>query len=191
MAGDLLLIATGNTASNTNTLTLLLPVVIGGAIGIAGSLVTTLVAHPLQVRRERVAHTTSLQDAKRERLRAIYAEVLLALLNYQREIHQSISVIGNSRNDQVKIDQLFESLRLSIGSLQKSRVALILEENSDSVVCKSLEQLISSFANYVAGLRHDISDPASYSATKRGEQERQIDHEIEQFSTLLWSRLAK
>lgn len=189
MAGDLLLIATGNTASNTNTLTLLLPVVIGGAIGIAGSLVTTLVAHPLQVRRERVAHTTSLQDAKRERLRAIYAEVLLALLNYQREIHQSISVIGNSRNDQVKVDQLFESLRLSIGSLQKSRVALILEENSDSVVCKSLEQLISSFANYVAGLRHDISDPVSYSATKRGEQEGQIDHEIEQFSTLLWSRL--
>src|SRR5574337_1091117 len=120
MVGDLLLIATSNTVSNTDTLTLLLPVMIGGAIGIAGSLATTLVAHPLQMRRERVAHTTSL------------------------------------------------------------------EENSDSVVYKSLEQLISSFANYVAGLRHDIDDPASYSATKRGEQERQIDHEIEQFSTLLW-----
>src|SRR5205823_2776223 len=150
---DLPLIGIGNTSSNLDTLTLLLPVVTGGIIGIAGSLATILVAHPLQRRREREAHAFSLQDAKRERLRTVYAEVLLTVLNYQREIHQSIMVIGNSRSDKPKVDQLVESLSLSIGTLQTSRVALLLEENRNADTYKAFEQLITAFAEYVGGLR--------------------------------------
>ena len=51
--GVLLLISIGNISSPPDTLTLLLPVVIGGIIGIAGSLATILVSHPLQRRRRR------------------------------------------------------------------------------------------------------------------------------------------
>jgi hypothetical protein len=147
--GDLLLYSTGNTSSNTDIFTLLLPVVIGGIIGIAGSLAIILVSYPLQRRREREAHAVSLQDAKRERLREVYAEILLTILNYQREIHQSVSVIGNSRSNKPKIDQLFESLTLSIGSLQKSRVHLLLEEHGNSDAYRALEQLITAFAEVI------------------------------------------
>src|SRR6266516_6237764 len=101
----LLPINTGNSSSTSDTLSILLPVVIGCVIGIAGSIATTLIAHPLERKREREAHEFSLQDAKRERLRTIYTQVLLTVLNYQREIHQSIMVIGNSRSDRPKVDQ--------------------------------------------------------------------------------------
>ena len=62
-------------------------------------------------------------------------------------------VIGNSKSDKPKVDQLVESLSLSIGTLQTSRIALLLEENRNSDASKALEQLIAAFAEYVEGLR--------------------------------------
>ena len=78
-----------------------------------------------------------------------------------------------------------------MGALQTSRVALLLEENSNSDVYKALERVISAFAEYVEGLRQDIQHPENYSAVKRGEQERQINDDVKKFSALLYTRLAK
>ncbi|SRR6266566_3790935 len=196
MVGDLL-ITTGNTASNTDTLTFLLPVVIGGAIGIAGSLVTTLVAHPLQVRRERLAHALQmererkahirhLQEEKINRLRQVYAKVLYAANMLQKALAEMQFVMGETiekRNERIST-----YLTGAFSDWEKARVDLMLEEPDERVI-ETFNAVYDAFIDYTQGEQVNTQLPNTVSILEFQAYKQKANDEVDKLKMLLSSRL--
>ena len=200
---DILTLVFGSTpqGSTSDTLTPaiigIIGVVVGSIIGFAGNFAITLISnkqqmekekltHKLQLEREEKAHIRHLQEEKINRLRQVYAKVLLAATMLQKALAEMQFVMDETvekRNERISA-----YLADAFSDWEKVRVDLMLEEPDERVI-EMFNEVYDAFIDYTQGLQINKQLPNTVSIQKFQSFKKKANDAVDKLKRELSSRM--
>ncbi len=128
----------------------------------------------------------TLKDAKRDRLRQVYAKVLHAALMYQKALAEMQFLMGETLEERNK--RISAYLANVMTEMEKSKVDLMLEEPDDSVLAVFYE-VQDAFIAYTQSIQTNKAVHGSVSIQELISYKKKADETVKKLKTILFDSL--